>query len=73
LDIPHVFKLPMLVFYDKKKEYGEERWIGQGILRNIIIVIVYTEPRSSSIRIISARKATRNERKNYEDKIKNEF
>lgn len=61
------------IFYDNKKEYGEERWIGLGLLRTIIAVVVYTELKNETILLISARKATKLERKYYEDKIKNEF
>ena len=63
----------MLVLFDNKMEYGEERWIGIGLLRTIIVVIVYTELKKDKIRLISARKATKRERKYYEEKIKNEF
>jgi uncharacterized DUF497 family protein len=73
LDIPQVFNLPMLVVFDDKKEYGEDRWIGIGLLKTIIVVIVYTELKNDKIRLISARKATKREKKYYEEKIKNEF
>ena len=73
LDIPSVFKLPMLLQHDNRKDYGEERWIGIGFLKVIVVVVVYTEPDSEIVRIISARKATKSERRIYEKKIKDEF
>ena len=69
-DVPPIFHSPMLVELDDRREYGEDRWIGIGILRNIVAVVVYTEPREDTIRIISARKANRYERKRYEQTIR---
>lgn len=70
-DVPEMFDHPMLVFHDSRKDYGEERWIGIGPMKMIIVVIVFTEPNSDTTRIISARKATKYERKEYEKKVKN--
>jgi len=50
--------------------YGEARFIAIGILRNQVVVIAYTE-RSENIRIISARKATKNEQIYYFRPISN--
>jgi uncharacterized DUF497 family protein len=27
-DVPRVFDCPMVTFLDRKKEYGEDRWVG---------------------------------------------
>jgi len=62
-DIPSVFNGPMLVELDEREDYGEDRWIGIGILRNVVAVVVFTEPRQDTIRFISARKANKYERK----------
>ncbi|MBC8447217.1 MAG: BrnT family toxin [Chloroflexi bacterium] len=70
-DVPLVFNGPMLVELDEREDYGEDRWIGIGILRNIVAVVVFTEPRQDTIRIISARKANRHERKRYEQALTN--
>lgn len=55
---------------DKRFEYFEERWISIGMtLNNQILVVghIYTITNlTEKIRIISARKATKNERRNYE-------
>ena len=32
--------VPLLVEYDDKEDYDEERWIGIGLLRNHVIVVV---------------------------------
>jgi len=65
-DAIRVFESPLLVNLDDRKDYGEERWIGIGMLELRVVVIVFTEPESDLIRIISFRKATSDERKKYE-------
>ena len=68
-----VFESPMLVGLDEREEYGEDRWIGIGLMENRVVVIVFTEPEEDTIRVISFRKATTNERNNYEQEYKNQF
>lgn len=60
-----IFENVVLRKVDTRKDYGEERWIALGKLREIVIVIVYMR-RLSKIRIISIRRANRYERKIYE-------
>ncbi len=73
-DAYKVFESPMMVGLDERKEYGEDRWIGIGLLDNTrVVVIVFTEPEEDTIRIISFRKATIDERKRYEQEFKNQF
>ena len=36
-DIPAIFSGPMVVELDEREDYGEERWISIGFLRNIVI------------------------------------
>ncbi len=60
----------MLSIYDTKHSSVEDRWITIGKDRNdITVVVVHTfreiVPQNSSIRIISARKATKKEIKQY--------
>jgi uncharacterized protein len=56
-----IFQHPMLVLHDDRMAYGEERWITIGLIKTLIGVVVYTERRDDVIRIISARKATKQE------------
>jgi hypothetical protein len=49
---------------DTREEYGEERWIALGRVDDSVLVVVYTL-RGSNIRLISARKANRNDRGIY--------
>ena len=50
---------------DTRQDYGEDRWVALGILRGLIVVLVYTE-RNGMLRPISLRKATARERSIYE-------
>jgi uncharacterized protein len=59
------FDGPMLVGADSRFDYGEARWLAIALLDLVPVVIAYTE-RRGRIRIISARKANRNERKIFE-------
>lgn len=66
-EILTVFDYPMLTKVDDRFDYGEVRYIGIG--KNKIAVfftIVYTK-REPKIRIISARKANKKERKLYDN------
>lgn len=70
-DAKDIFKHPMLAWEDTKDSYGEERWIGLGWIKSLLGIVVYVERHDDVIRIISARKATRRERKYYEQSIEN--
>jgi len=72
-DAYKVFESPMLVDLDNREDYGEDRWIGIGLMETRVVVIVFTEPDEDAIRIISFRKATTDERDNYEQAYKNQF
>jgi len=64
-----VFDDPFCVTFIERISGGEERWHAIGSIENIIvIVVVHTYRQDDSdevIRIISARRATRHERKLY--------
>ena len=70
-DAPRIFNGPMLVELDDREDYGEDRSTGIGLLRNIVVVVVFTEPRQDTIRIISVRKANKHERTRYEQALGN--
>jgi len=65
-DAWEVFTGPMLVALDDREDYGEDRWIGIGMLRAYVVVVVFTERGEDTIRIISLRKALTHERTRYE-------
>lgn len=62
-----VFADPFRAFtVDDRESYGEERLTMYGRIGGRLLAVTYTM-RGETIRIISARKATRRERKRYED------
>jgi len=69
-DVVDIFNHPMLTAGDNIADYDEERWIGIGWLKALVGVVVYTERIGNTVRIISARKATKQEVKKYEQRIK---
>ena len=62
--------MPMLVGWDDREDYSEDRWIGIGLLRQYVAVVVYIEQEKDSIRIISLRKATSREHEKYEQTLR---
>jgi len=67
----HVFDDPHhLSIQDRYKE-GEERWQTLGVVGGIVMLLVahthHEKSEEDVIRIISARKATKHERQNYEE------
>lgn len=63
-DAPRLFDGFTLSWQDNRREYGEDREITTGLIGPTVIVMVWTE-RETSRRIISMRKADRNEREYY--------
>jgi len=70
-----IFLRPVLTVLDEHStEYGEERWIGIGLMDETrVVVIVYTEPQEDTVRIISFRKALSYERERYQQAFRDEF
>lgn len=64
--VEEAFNGPMFARLDRRVEYGEDRWRALGWIQGRPIVIVYTE-RGDVIRIISARKAKKNEEADFFD------
>ncbi len=70
-DARQIFDAPMLTALDTREEYGEDRFVGIGFLRNFVVVVAYAEPEEDTIRIISLRKALKYERKQFEEALRN--
>lgn len=68
LDIPTVFDGSIVTVEDDRFNYGEERFVTFGLLQGRVVAVVHTES-EDLIRIISARKATKNEQKTYSKQI----
>ncbi len=69
VDVPEMFTYYVLIDLDDREEYPEDRWVGIGMLRNSLAVVVFTEQDGETIRIISARKANKHERTRYQKSI----
>ena len=68
-----IFRYPMYEMVDIRADYGEARYIAIG--RNnqmVILVVVYTE-RGSRTRMISARRANKEEKRLYYDYCTQEY
>jgi uncharacterized DUF497 family protein len=68
-DAPQVIDSERTVtFEDRRFDYGERRFITMGVLRDNVVVIATAED-DKIIRVISMRKAERNEEKIYYDNL----
>ncbi len=67
-DAVQVFDGLTVTLEDSRFEYGETRFLTLGLLRTHVVVIVHTET-EEVIRIISVRKATKNEEIHYYQEI----
>jgi uncharacterized DUF497 family protein len=70
IDVPEVFDGDVVIIPDERFDYGETRFIVLSILKSLVVVVAYAE-RGENIRIISARKATKNEQIYYFQQIAN--
>jgi uncharacterized DUF497 family protein len=65
-----MFRGPLFVRPDTREDYGEERWVGLGMIWGRVAVVAFAELSPDNIRIISVRKANHEERKEYENAVK---
>jgi uncharacterized protein len=68
-DAEEMFRGVLLVSPDTREDYGEERWAGLGLIGGLTVQIVFTESSPNTIRIISLRKASKHERKEYKKAV----
>jgi len=67
--VGEVFRGLTATMEDDRHSYGEQRLITLGLLNGRVVVVVHTE-REDRVRIISLRKATRNEQQLYYSEIR---
>jgi uncharacterized DUF497 family protein len=67
-EVPPMFDGNVFTIEDLRFDYGETRYITFGLLQYRVIVVAHTED-DNVIRIISARKATKNEEKQYFEEV----
>lgn len=70
-DAREIFQAPMLVALDAGGDYDENRYVGVGFLKEHVVVVVFTERNSDTVRIISLRKALKHERLKFEEAVRN--
>lgn len=67
-DAAAIFAGGTLTLEDTRYGYEERRFLTLGLLQGRVILVVHTE-RSGTIRVISMRKATKNEQRSYFESI----
>ena len=60
-----VFNPSLFVDIDDREDYGEERYVGLGLLDGRVVVVIFTQPDDDTVRVISLRKANSYERQQY--------
>ena len=65
LQAAQIFRGPILKQPDDRKDYGEQRVIALGAHDGNVLCVVFTE-RDGDLRLISARKASKHEREQYQ-------
>jgi uncharacterized protein len=66
LDAKEIWQGEVLEVPSEQREHGEQRYIAYGLLEGRIIAVVFTWRREAR-RLISARRARRHERQDYQD------
>jgi uncharacterized DUF497 family protein len=66
MDFRQATQITGLIFEaDVREDYEEERWIGFGVIHATVVALVFTLPSEGVIRILSLRKADKDEQENY--------
>lgn len=60
-----IFRGFVVIAEDRRRDYGEQRFVALGEYDGEVIRLIFTE-RDSNIRVISAWKANKNDRKEYQ-------
>ena len=68
-EVEEMFQGILFVDADVREDYGESRWVGLGRIGGRVAHVVFSECGPNIVRIISLRKATSRERKEYEKAI----
>ena len=70
-ELPPIFEDAPLTFSDDRYDYGERRLSTLGLLKGRVVMISHTETNDGIIRLISARRASKNEEIKYFKEIWN--
>jgi uncharacterized protein len=69
-DVSVVFDGDLVTVEDDRYSYGEQRFVTFGLLQGRVIAVVHVEHENCT-RIISARKATKDEQRTYFEQLSN--
>ncbi len=64
-DAAELFQGQMVIARDQRFDYGEERYIGFGALKQKVMAVVFSRKEPDVIRLISLRKANQREQRRY--------
>ena len=70
-DAHELFEGDRISYLDERRDYGELRYVTLGHIGNRLVVAIYTQRVSGTIRIISLRKANNREKERSKKSIKN--
>jgi hypothetical protein len=70
-DLPPLFAGELVILEDDRYEYGERRYLAFGLLAGRLLAVAYTERGEDVIRLISARKASKHETKQFYHQVAN--
>ncbi len=65
-----IFEGPVVTQIDNRRDYGEIRRQTIGAVADVLVILVVHTQRDGRVRVISARRANRQERKRYEEEIR---
>ena len=61
------FDGPMIFKADLRGDYGEDRWLGLGMVNGTLVMIAFVDLGHDRVRILSIRKANAKEKRDYEE------
>lgn len=68
MDTAELFTGPLTIRADERQDYGEDRFVGLGRVKDRLVAVAFTK-RGEKIRIISMRKGNSRERARFEKEI----
>lgn len=64
-DASRIFEQEYVVIEDERFDYRESRFVAFGFLLGEVVVVAYALPNEDTVRVISMRKATTHETRNF--------
>lgn len=58
---------------DTRFDYGETRYVTLGTIESVVVVLVWSQPEPTTVRVISLRKASSYERTAYQNLFQNQL